>query len=349
MRRAARSGSVITLLALAAATLPAGAGAATLHVSPKQVSPGAKTRVFGSAAGGCAAGDRVTLISRAFPGTHRFAGVPAISAATSASGRFSKRVRIPRGRAPGSYTVTGRCGGGNLGVTRRLRVLAPGLTARRIAIGDHAAFVRTVVRFNGGTLGATDAEASDPAPFDGVGRMVVRHAGIGTTAPAARRQGVRVTVTQGTGRLRIHLGAAHRRFKYLAYRRLHGPERLVVDLYKSAPPTPAAERPGTSASCLSIAEHADTGGSIQASGTARGIFENQFTLAVRNAAGRVVGHRNVAFGGTAPNWTSRVSYTVNADQPGTLEAVDLSARDGALSCLAQIRVPLAAPLKAPPF
>lgn len=336
-----------TLAAAALAVLPAAAQAATLHVSPKQVSPGAKTRVFGSAAGGCASGDRVTLISRAFPGTHRFAGVPAVFATARANGSFSKRVRIPAGRAPGSYDVTGRCGGGNLGVTRHLRVLGPGLTARRVRIGNHAAFVRVSVRFNGGTLGATDAEASDPDPSDGIGRMVVRHAGIGTTAPSAHRLGVGVRVTQGSGRLRIRLAASERRFKYLAYRQVHRPERLVVDLYKSAPPSAAAERPGTSASCLSIAEHADIGGTIQASGTAHGIFENQFTLAVRNAAGRVVGHRNVAFGSTAPSWSSTVDYLVTANQPGTLEAVDLSPRDGALTCLAQIRVPLAMPI-APP-
>jgi hypothetical protein len=331
----------------ALAALPAASQAATLKVTPNQVSPGAQTRVSGSVAGGCATGDRVTVISHAFPATHHFAGVPAVFATTRADGSFSKRVRIPTGRAPGSYAVTGRCGGGNLGVTRHLRVLGPGLTARRVRIGNHAAFVRIAVRFSGGTLGATDAEASDPDPFDGVGRMVVRHGGIGTTAPAANRLGVRVRVTQGSGRLRIRLAATERRFKYLAYRRAHGPERLIVDLYKSAPPSAAAERPGTSASCLSIAEHSDTGGTIQASGTAHGIFENQFTLAVRNAAGRVVGHRNVAFGTTAPSWTSTVDYTVNANQPGTLEAVDLSARDGALACLAQIRVPLAAPLASP--
>jgi hypothetical protein len=227
-------------------------------------------------------------------------------------------------------------------------VLAPGLTARRIRIGDHPAFVRATVRFNGGTLGANDAESSDPDPFDGVSRMVVGHARIGTTAPDAHRLGVRVRITQGSGRLRIRLGTAARRSKYLAYRQLHGPERLVIDLYKSRPPTPAAERPGNAASCLSIAQHADTGGTIAASGAAHGIFENQFTLAVRNRAGRVVGHRNVAFGATAPSWTSTVSYAVTSNQPGTLEAVDLSARDGALTCLAQIRVPLAAPLAPPP-
>lgn len=221
------------------------------------------------------------------------------------------------------------------------------VTAREVRIADHAAFVRVTVRFSGGRLGRTDAEAADPDPSDGLARAVVAHTGIRTTAAAVKRHGVRVRITQSAGRLQIRFAAAGRRFKYLARRQLHGPERLVVDLYKSAPPSAVAERPGTSASCLSIAAHADTGGTIRASGTAHGIFENQFTLAVRNAAGRVVGHRNVAFGGTAPSWTSTVDYTVNANQPGTLEAVDLSARDGALACLAQIRVPLAAPL-APP-
>jgi hypothetical protein len=331
----------------AVAAVPAAAQAASLKVSPDRVSPGAQTRVFGSAAGGCPAGDRVTLISRAFPGTHRFAGVPAVFATTGPSGAFSKRVRIPAGRAPGSYTVTGRCGGGNLGITRHLRVLGPGVTARRVRLGDHAGFVRAVVRVSGGTLGANDAEAADPNPFDGLARMVVTHAGIGTTAPTAHRFGVRVRVIQGAGRLRIRLATAQRRFKYVAYRQLHAPERLVVDLYKSAPPAAAAERPGNAASCLSIAQHSDIGGTIQASGHAHGIFENQFLLAVRSASGRVVGHRNVSFGATAPSWASTVSYSVAANQPGTLEAVDLSARDGALNCLAQIRVPLAAPLLAP--
>jgi hypothetical protein len=270
-----------------------------------------------------------------------------VFATTSAAGSFSKRVRIPAGRAPGSYTVTGRCGGGNLGITRRLRVLAPGLTARRIRIGDHAAFVRATVRFNGGTLRANDPESTDPDPFDGVARMLVTHAGVGTTAPAVNRHGVRVRVTQGSGRLRIRLSGTPHRFKYLAYRRLSGPQRLVIDLYKSRPPTAAAARPGAPSSCLSIAQHADTGGTIQASGTAHGIFENQFTLAVRNAGGAVVGRRTVAFGGSAPNWSSTVGYTVKANQPGTLEAADFSARDGALICLAQIRVPLAAPLMPP--
>jgi immunoglobulin-like protein involved in spore germination len=321
---------------------------AALHVSPATVPAGHTTRVFGSAAGGCAAGDQVTLISRAFPATHEFAGVPAVFTRTHAGGAFSKRIRIPAGRAPRRYAVTARCGGGNLGITRHLRVTRRVLTARSVRITGHPAFVRATVRFSGGRLGANDAEASDPSPFDGVGRMRIDHAGIRTTAPAAQRLGVRVRVTPGTNRLRLRLTGAQRRFKYLAYRQLHSPARLVVDLYRAAPPSARAERPGNAASCLSIAQHADTGGTITASGRAHGIFENQFTLAVRGATGGVVGRRTVAFGGTAPLWSSSVSYAVPTNQPGTLEAVELSARDGALACLAQIRVPLAAPLGGPP-
>jgi hypothetical protein len=114
------------VLAIAAAgLLPAGALASpTMHVKPKKVHAGQRVRVFGNAAG-CPAGDRVTLISFAFRKTHEFAGVPAVFATVKADGSYSKRVRIPRSKAPKRYSIGGRCGGGNLGVSRKLRVLAP--------------------------------------------------------------------------------------------------------------------------------------------------------------------------------------------------------------------------------
>src|SRR3954468_19894607 len=114
------------ILAVAAAgLLPAGALAApTIHVKPKKVHAGQRVRVFGNVAG-CPAGGSVTLISRAFPKKHEFAGVPAVFAKVKAGGSYSKRVRIPKSKAPKRYTITGRCGGGNLGVVRKLRVLAP--------------------------------------------------------------------------------------------------------------------------------------------------------------------------------------------------------------------------------
>jgi hypothetical protein len=79
--------------------------------------------VFGSA-GGCPRGNEVTLISKAFPRTHTFAGVPAVSAHVRAGDRYRVTVTIPRARRAGRYAITARCGGGNFGVQRTLRVRA---------------------------------------------------------------------------------------------------------------------------------------------------------------------------------------------------------------------------------
>jgi hypothetical protein len=118
--------SSAAVLAVAATGLfPAVAIASpTLHVKPKRVHAGERVRVFGTVPG-CPPGNRVTLISRAFPKRHEFAGVPAVFARVRSNNDFGKRVRIPRSKKPGRYRVTGRCGGGNLGVTRKVVVLAP--------------------------------------------------------------------------------------------------------------------------------------------------------------------------------------------------------------------------------
>ena len=119
-----RSSAAILAVAVAG-LLPAVAVASpTLHVKPKRVHAGERVRVFGNVTG-CPAGDRVTLISHAFPKRHEFAGVPAVFARVRSNGNFGKRVRIPESKKPKRYTVTGRCGGGNLGVSRKLVVLAP--------------------------------------------------------------------------------------------------------------------------------------------------------------------------------------------------------------------------------
>jgi uncharacterized repeat protein (TIGR01451 family)/CSLREA domain-containing protein len=94
-----------------------------LHVRPSQVVAGATVRVFGNA-GGCPRGDQVTLLSRAFSRRHEFAGEPAVFARVGRGGSFSTTTRIPRGRSAGRYGITGRCGGGNLGVSALLTVRA---------------------------------------------------------------------------------------------------------------------------------------------------------------------------------------------------------------------------------
>lgn len=93
----------------------------SIHVRPRTVFAGKRVRVFGSA-GACPVNDTVTLISRAFGHRHEFAGEPAIFAKVGPAGRYSVTTEIPAMRAASVYTITGRCGGGNLGVLARLHV-----------------------------------------------------------------------------------------------------------------------------------------------------------------------------------------------------------------------------------
>lgn len=92
-----------------------------LSASPTTVRRGSTVLVRG-VAGGCTSGDTLTIMSRAFPATHSFAGVPAIYGQVGSAGRFSAVTRIPLVRAPGAYVITARCGGGNLGVSAHLTV-----------------------------------------------------------------------------------------------------------------------------------------------------------------------------------------------------------------------------------
>jgi hypothetical protein len=115
---------VLALLAVTAVSASAAAAAApTIKVSPNRAYRGEVVRVFGSVAGGCAPGGEVTLISEAFAPKNEFAGIPAIFARVRSNGSYSKRTRLPRRRKPGRYSIGGRCGGGNLGVVARLRIL----------------------------------------------------------------------------------------------------------------------------------------------------------------------------------------------------------------------------------
>ncbi len=93
----------------------------SIRVRPVSVRAGSKVLVYGLA-DGCPKGDVVTLLSRAFPHTHEFAGVPAVFAKVLAGDRYNHTVGIPAKRRAGNYSITARCGGGNFGVQARLRV-----------------------------------------------------------------------------------------------------------------------------------------------------------------------------------------------------------------------------------
>jgi hypothetical protein len=98
----------------------------TLLVSPPSVTAGDTVTVSGSLppAPGSSCATGVTLLSRAFVGTHEFADVPAIGAAVKADGTFTVTTRIPRSKAAGTYDITGRCGGGNIGASATLVIRA---------------------------------------------------------------------------------------------------------------------------------------------------------------------------------------------------------------------------------
>jgi hypothetical protein len=125
-----RPARIITAVVFAMLTLlaaPAWAAPATIHVSPSSVAAGDTVTVSGSVGPDSAAlecPDGVTLISEAFVHTHDFAGLPAVVAAVQPDGTFTATTEIPRSKAAGTYTITGRCGGGNLGVSATLAVRA---------------------------------------------------------------------------------------------------------------------------------------------------------------------------------------------------------------------------------
>lgn len=96
-----------------------------VRVRPKVAEPGSVVKVTG-AVDGCPAGDQVTLLSRAFKGATRkeFAGVPAIFTNLRRDHTFAARVRLSTSLRRGRFSVSGRCGGGNIGATT-LRVHRP--------------------------------------------------------------------------------------------------------------------------------------------------------------------------------------------------------------------------------
>ena len=99
------------------------AARATLAVTPTTVVRGYSVVVSGTAPG-CPTGDTVTILSHGFSQAHSFAGVPVVFARVKVGGSFRTSTKIPAIKAPGSYGITARCGGGNLGVQARLRVKA---------------------------------------------------------------------------------------------------------------------------------------------------------------------------------------------------------------------------------
>ena len=146
-------------------------------------------------------------------------------------------------------------------------------------------------------------------------------------------------MVQGVNRLTADIHALRGRFKYISYSVVTG-DRLGIDLWKSAPPSRAAEMRRGSGGCLTLDSWQVKPGFANSAGHERNLFEHQFQLVVRGSDGRVLGRRTVT--AARGRWSSSVHYHASRGQVGTLEAVDLSAKDGALACLVQVRLALPA-------
>jgi len=211
-------------------------------------------------------------------------------------------------------------------------------TATAIRVGDHPGYVGVVVDLRGTVPQANGATyATDTDPSDG--RAVVRFGIIGlrTTAAPVDYDGVSARLSQGHNYIDLGLRVAPGRFKYLSWLWL-GNDRLVVDLWKSAPPSAAAEIRGANG-CLTLgAVRVTAEGVVTASGTESGVFEHQFVARVRAASGAVLAQQTVHSSGG--QWSVALIPYAQRPQPATFEAVVRSSADGSLACLVQRRVAL---------
>jgi|GEM_PF-5252238 len=117
---------------------PGFVSAASINVSPTTVSPGGDVRLTGDILAdgtpGCDVTGTVTLISDALAGLGEFAGVGAVDLPLDATGHFDSTVTLSASVAPGTYSIGGRCGGGNLGVSATVVVGALPPTGLRLAV-----------------------------------------------------------------------------------------------------------------------------------------------------------------------------------------------------------------------
>jgi hypothetical protein len=239
---------------------------------------------------------------------------------------------VPSARRPALALAAALCAVVAAGADARTTTL----TAVDLRAGVHPNFVRVVVDLAGGSIIAGEVEATDPNPIDGSARLLVRRPGASTIAAPLSAFGVLARVRSVPEGLAISLWAPIRRFKYLEYFVLDGPERLVIDLWTAAPPPPGAAVLRGRRGCLTLRSFSLAGGQARASGRERFLFEHSFVLIVRNHRGVIVGERPITATGA---WTGTVRYRPTG-RPGTLEAYAASAKDGSLDCLVQARVRL---------
>jgi hypothetical protein len=191
-----------TTVGMLAPAATASAAPTTLRVSPSSVTAGDTVVVSGSvgpAPAGSACASSLMLLSRAFVPTDEFAGVPALTAAVKPDGTFTATTRIPRSTPAGTYTISGRCGGGNLGVSATLTVrdvpttspVALRVSPRSVTAGDTVTVSGSLGRGQAGSACATSIELLSRA-FDDTHEF----AGVPAVTAAVRPDGTFATTTR---------------------------------------------------------------------------------------------------------------------------------------------------------
>jgi len=264
---------------------------------------------------------------RTDPSPHGGEATPTTGAQLRPPGTMAGRRRM--------LTVTAAIGAAGL------MLAAPAIAgplALRVRVGNAPATVRVVVDLTGPRIPIDRIEpALDDVYATGMASFVVDIGGTGSRVTAAGGLGVRVGLARNHNRLTIRTSAAPGRFKYVQWSTLAGPSRIVIDLWKAAPPAGAATI--LNDGCLSLDAVSPSPGVVAVAGRQlANIFENQFGVNVRNARGAVIGHVEV---NSAPGrgWRVWVPARVATTQTGTVEAVDFGGT-GNLACLVQRRVRL---------
>jgi hypothetical protein len=204
------------------------------------------------------------------------------------------------------------------------------VTATKIRIGSHRGFVRVVVDFTGGAITSNNVELA-AGNIDGTGRarLEVTKAGALTTAPTTTAGGVRVVVSKTAAGLRVRIISSRHRFKFIGYRTLHSPTRLVIDVYRRASRVRLFV-----GGCVKVGSNSmSMPGMVTARGTVGQIFEATFRVQLRRSTGGLAAGRTVTH--QPGPWSTILHHSVSRRQPGLLEAFVLSAKDGALQCLSQ--------------
>ena len=167
--------------------------------------------------------------------------------------------------------------------------------------------------------------------------------GIDTDAAPDSAYGVEARISSTPGGSSCTCARA-RYFKYLSYEERRSPTRLVVDLWKAKPPSAdgVSDRAESSAPARLSEDRVVLGRSWERNCRGQGAPPLRAFVRARapQPAGRTRAH------GSGDLFGRKLGRDVlllgrRARQPGTLEAVSFSAKDGAVDCIAQVRGRLA--------